>query len=134
MVDLTKLLTLKDKMIKAKDFAEPCNYFLDHFGEKPAFMKLGAKADTAFLQPILQQIGKRLLNQEVAVVILPVTEIAEHHFLHGACLLNGKLASFFYFRDIDMGILTLLQSTKSGVVMARFSCVYPSGQAAGTMH
>jgi hypothetical protein len=134
MVDLTKLPILKDKMIKAKDFADPCNYFLDHFGENPAFMRAGAPADAAFLKPILERIGQRLLNQAVALTVLPAAAIADHHFLHGACLFNGKLASFFYFRDIDMGILTLLQSPTSGVVMARFSCVYPSGRAAGNMH
>lgn len=97
-------------------------------------MRAGAPADAAFLKPILERIGQRLLNQAVALTTLPVTEIAEYNFLHGACLLNGKLASFFYFRDIDMGILTLLQSPKGGAAMARFSRVYSTGQAAGAMH
>jgi hypothetical protein len=135
MVDLKKLLVLKDKLIKAKDFKEPCDYFLTHFGENPDFIKLGAAADSEFLLPIIEELGKALLKHRPTDIRLAITEIAEYQFLHGACFLDGRIANLMYFKDIDMGILSLLQAgPPMGVQMARFSCVYKQARPPHAMH
>jgi hypothetical protein len=125
MANLQNLLVLKDKLIKAKEFNEPCNYFLDNFGEDPSFMKVGEKCRSAFLQPVIEEIGAQLLGRKVSVAGMLLTEIPEYQFFHGACFIDGMVANLFYFKDIDMGILSLLRSLKtSEVMLARFSCVY----------
>ncbi len=134
MVNLNKLLILKDKLIKAKDFKEPCDYFLGNFGEDPEFMKMGAQADSAFLRPIVEELGNALLKKRPSEVRLLITEIAEYRFLHGACFIDGRIANLIYFKDIDMGILSLFQSEAQGVLMARFSCVYKQAQPHRALH
>lgn len=133
MPDLSKLLTLKDHMIKATDFTVPCNYFFDHFGESPQFMRSGVRAEAAFLRPIIEGIGKSMLNKTVSVTGMMITHIPEYQFYHGACFIDGKIANLFYYKDIDMGILSMLQAP--GVLCARFSCVYQApNQPKGTLH
>ena len=135
MVDLKKLLILKDKLIKSKDFKEPSDYFLTHFGENPEFIKMGTPADCDFLRPIVQGLGSALLKKTPTDIRLALTEIAEYRFIHGACCIDGRLANLIYFREIDMGILSLLQSDPPcGVQMARFSCVYKQDRSARSMH
>ncbi len=135
MVDLTKLLVLRDKLIKATDFKEPCDYFLTHFGENPDFIKLGVPADAEFLTPILQGLSNAILKKTPTHIRLALTEIPDYRFLHGACFMDSQIANILYFRDIDMGILTLLQSGPSGgVQMARFSCVYKQDRPPKAMH
>ncbi|SMF96728.1 hypothetical protein SAMN02949497_4134 [Methylomagnum ishizawai] len=134
MVDLKKLLILKDKLIKSKDFKEPCDYFLGHFAERPEFMRMGEPVDGEFMRPIVVELGNALLKRRPSEVRLTMTEIAEYHFLHGACLIDGKPANLIYFRDIDMGILSLLHEDAQGVVMARFSCVYKPPQPPRALH
>lgn len=127
MADLTKLLTLRDKLVKATDFNEPCSYFFDQLAENPDFMKAGVKTDAAFLRPIVEQVAAKLLGRSATLSYLLMTEIPEYQFFHGACFIDGKPANLFYFGDIDMGIMTLLQSPETmDVVYTRFSCVYPS--------
>lgn len=127
MADLTKLRILKDKLVKATDFNEPCSYFLDHFEEEPDFIKIGRKTEAAFLRPVIEQVALKLLGKQAEVTHMMMTEIRDYHFFHGACFIDGRPASLLYFSDIDMGIMTFLQSLQTmEVVYTRFSCVHPS--------
>lgn len=51
-----------------------------------------------------------------------IIRIPERWFLHGACLFKDRVASFFYFEDIDSGMAPFLSMSQPGrTEMARFS-------------
>lgn len=112
-MDLKKLSTLKDKMVNAEDFSEPWNYFFDHFGESPAFMGLGKTTRPGLLEPIVQEVGAQLFGKDVSVSPLMLMKIPEYDFVHGSCFINGQLAAIIYFKDIDMGLLSVITPTAS---------------------
>jgi hypothetical protein len=75
-MDLKKLSILKDKLLLAKDFKEPWTYFFDHFGENPAFIKLGKQTKSPLLKKAVAQIGKKIFQREdITVGHLLLTEI-----------------------------------------------------------
>lgn len=122
-------LTLKEKIMTAENFNEPWNYFFDHFSGNPAFMNLGKRMESLFLQSIFEEVGERLFRKKVKVTNLLLSRISQHHFVHGACFINGRMASVLYFEDVKMGILSILGSMQTHEVsMIRFTGLEVQGK------
>lgn len=122
-------LALKEKILGAENFNEPWEYFFDHFSENPAFMNMGEKTQSSLLQSILEEVGERLFRQKVKVTDMMLTEIPQHNFVHGACFVQGRLASVLFFKDIKVGMLSILGSAQSHEVsMIRFTGVELQGK------
>jgi len=120
---------LKEKMVGAVNFDEVWEYFFDHFSENPAFMNMGKKTQSALLQSILEDVGERLFRQKAKVTNMMLTEVSQHHFVHGACFVQGRLASVMFFKDINVGMLSILSSAqKHEVSMIRFTGVELHGK------
>ena len=121
--------TLKEKILAAENFNEPWEYFFEHFAENPAFMNMGKKTQNSLLQSILEEVGERLFRQKVKVTNMMLTEIPQHHFIHGACFVQGRMASVLYFKDIQVGMLSVVNSVQSHEVsMIRFTGVEVKGK------
>jgi hypothetical protein len=128
-MDLSLLATLKDKLIHGKDFSEVWHYFFDHFGEKPEFIALGERTQDAFLEAALAQVGRQLFGKRVALTNLLLTRLPEQEFIHGGCVLGGKMANVIYFEDIHAGLLAVIMSfAPSDTRMIRFTGRRASGE------
>jgi hypothetical protein len=130
-LDLRMLEDLKEKMQAEEDFGAIWKFFFDHFGENPEFMALGARADETmhlFLEPILENICKQLVNREVMAAQFILTELPDQKFYHGPCLTDAGIAVVFYFEDLEMGMFSLTPGLGSGKVhYGRFSTVPVTG-------
>jgi hypothetical protein len=121
-MDLKLLATLKEKLIKAKDFGEVWTYFMDHFGENPKFIALGNRAHDPLLEAIITEVGRELFGKKVPLTNFLLTRLPEQQFLHGALTINGKLGNILYFEDVHMGLLTVVMSfSPSETKLIRFS-------------
>jgi hypothetical protein len=109
-MNLSQLETLKEKLIHAREFSDVVNYFFDHFGEDPAFIALGERAESPFLEAMLETVGQELFGKKVQAGNLLLTRLPEQGFIHGGGTLEGKLANVLYFEDIQMGVLTVVMS------------------------
>lgn len=122
-MDLTLLNTLKEKVITEKNLQTPWTYFFDHFGENDKFLDLGFKTENELLETVIKSIGKQLFKENVGLSHLMLTEIPEYYFIHGACLIEGRLANVLLFTDIDKGLLSVAKSPAPGeIICIRFSC------------
>ena len=122
-------LALKEKIVEAENFNEVWQYFFDHFSDNRGFMNMGKKTQNAFLQSILEEVGERLFRQKVKLTNLMLTEIPQHHFVHGACFVQGRMASVMYFEDVKVGMLSVLGSAQSHhVSMIRFTGIELHGK------
>ncbi|OQY56108.1 MAG: hypothetical protein DRR08_13885 [Candidatus Parabeggiatoa sp. nov. 2] len=120
-MDLKKLSVLKEKLMTAEDFKEPWDYFFDHFGENPAFLKLGKKAKNSMLKAVITSIGQKVFQREdITVNHLLLTEINAHKFLHGAGFIQGRVVTLFFFKDIDMGLFAMAMGGAE-ISLARFT-------------
>jgi hypothetical protein len=130
-LDLQKLEDLKEKMQAEEDFGAIWKFFFDHFGEHPEFMALGAPADETmhlFLEPILENICKQVVNRDVMAAQFILTELSDHKFYHGPCLTDAGIAVVFYFEELKMGMFSLTPGLGSELVhYGRFSTMHVSG-------
>ena len=55
-MDLSKLADLKEKLVTTTKFISVWEHFLDHFGENPAFIKLGERVRHPFLEAVFTRI------------------------------------------------------------------------------
>jgi len=130
-VDLNKLDTLKEKVMTAKDFKEPINYFFDHFGENPDFIQAGKRANNPLLHNILIKVGEALFpGQNITVTNIMLLEVKSHQFFHGSCFIHGRITNVFFFKDIDMGMCAIVMGG-SNMMMSRFSSTYIEGNGGG---
>jgi hypothetical protein len=121
-MDLTLLATLKEKLVTAENFSEVWTYFFDHFAEDPAFIALGDRTTSDFLNAVLAQVGGQLFKTPAVLAGTLLTRLPEHQFLHGACTLNGRLANIIYFEDIHTGLLAVVVSeSPARTQMVRFT-------------
>ena len=131
-LDLKKLEDLKEKMQVEEDFGTIWKFFFDHFGENPEFMTMGARADETmhlFLEPILENICKQLVNREVMATQFILTELPDQKFYHGPCLTDAGIAVVFYFEDLKMGMFSLTPGIGSELVhYGRFSTMPVTGK------
>jgi hypothetical protein len=120
-MDLSGLSTLKQQLVDATDFAPVWDYFMTNFGEDPAFMALGERAHCPLLEAIIPHVGQSIFQKKVPVANLLLTRLPEQQFIHGGFMLNGKLATVFYFEDLGVGLLTVALSFAGNTRLVRFT-------------
>src|SRR5689334_3081874 len=98
-MDLSQLATLKTKLLTAKNFGEVTGYFLDHFGEDPAFMELGEPIRDEFIEQVLAQVAGQIFQRMVVIRNIRLVRLPEHEFIHGGFMVEGKVGTLLYFED-----------------------------------
>jgi hypothetical protein len=109
-MDLSKLATLKAKLLTAKHFGEVTGYFLDHFGDHPAFLDLGEPTTDDFLDQVLAQVAGQLFGRSVVIHGIRLVRLPEHSFVHGGFSVEGKVGTLIYFEDERKGLISIAWS------------------------
>src|SRR5437867_4152060 len=104
-MDLSLLAKLKEELIHAEQFSDVWAYFLDHFGEDPAFLALGTRTRHEMIESLLIQTAQKICQMQVAAVDIILTRIAEHHFIHGGYCAGGRMINVLYFEDALLGTI-----------------------------
>jgi len=116
------IVALKDQIQAATEFNKPWHYFFDHLGENPEFLRIGIETQSPFLEAALAEIGKSVFKAEASVSNLLMLEIEGQDFIHGGCLLQGRLTNFLFYKDINVGLVSVLMSLQtSEYLFIRFS-------------
>lgn len=106
-MDLERLTILKHKLVTADNFRETWEYFFEHFGGNPHFLKMGNRVTNPLLEAIVTKMSQELFQQSSHINQLLLTEIESYHFIHGACLLEDHIVTILFFTDIDMGLFAI---------------------------
>lgn len=109
-MDLSKLAMLKAKLLSAKHFGDVTGYFLDHFGDDPAFIELGEPTADEFIVQVLAQVAGQLFQKNVVIHDLRLVRLPEHGFVHGGFSVEGKVGTLIYFEDVCQGLISLAWS------------------------
>jgi len=100
---------LKAKVLDEADFAASFSYFLDETDRDPRFIKQGKAFKKApNLKMALQSLAARVFPGETpSVNELHGLQLKRHAFLHGSVFLNGRIANFFFFQDLNYGMVAI---------------------------
>jgi hypothetical protein len=106
-MDLERLTILKHKLVTADNFKDTWEYFFEHFGGNPHFLKMGTRVTSPLLEAVVTKIGQELFKQSNPANHLLLTKIEAYHFIHGACLLENHIVTILFFTDIDIGLFAI---------------------------
>lgn len=127
-----RLEQLRELLQNEEEFGKIFAFFFDHLGENEKFIQASVAATSDFqeeLLPILENILKRMVNQEVMIAQLLLTEVQAHRFYHGPCLSDAGFGCVLYFDDLKLGIVSLSPGLGAGMVhYARFTTLNVSGK------
>jgi hypothetical protein len=130
----SKMEKLKEILLSCDDFRDVYDYFFDHLTNHPEFMKMGRKSKDPFLKSALKAIGGQIFKEEVKITRLLITKIAKYSFYHGPCFINGIMSSVIFFKDIDMGMISMVMPSSDGEVkFIRFSSVQMKDKPEGDL-
>ena len=99
--------TLKNQLVSSEDFSSIFDFFFQNFAENTSFYELGQPSINEMLISTIKAVGKKIYGEESALSEYRMTEIKEHHFIHGTCFLNGNLVLAIYFTDINVGLASV---------------------------
>ena len=119
-MDLSLLAQLKEKMVQAKEFSKVWKYFLDHFGEDPAFMALGEPTRPPLLEAVFTQIARQLFQRDVDWSQVIFTSLPEHQFVHGGgtiAVVVGTAVGFIDQPFHEHARLHVAEAARQGVVV-----------------
>lgn len=106
-MDLERLNILKHKLVTVDNFKDTWEYFFEHFGGNPHFLKMGNRVTNPLLEAIVTKLSQELFRQSSHINQLLLTEIEAYHFIHGACRLEDHIVTILFFTDIDMGLFAV---------------------------
>jgi hypothetical protein len=106
-LNLENLQTLKHQLATAPVLEKVYQYFLDHFGENDAFFDMGARADDEILAAFVKAVAQQLYGPKAKVSDWLLVRLAEHHFIHGACRIEGRPVNVLWFDDIHVGMIAI---------------------------
>ncbi|HET6246732.1 MAG TPA: hypothetical protein VFE47_03460 [Tepidisphaeraceae bacterium] len=106
-LNLTNIDTLKHQLATAPVLEKVYKYFLDHFGENEEFFNLGARADDEVLAAFVKAVAQQLYGPKAKVTDWLLVRLAEHHFIHGTCRIEGRPVNVLWFDDIQVGMIAL---------------------------
>ncbi len=108
---------LKKMLVEATDFAEFQNYFFTNFVEKGDFKTLGRVLSAPRARDLLQMIGEAYEasgGNSRFRLSGTLIEIPEAGMIHGAFLVDGRVAAVVYFADIAMGMCSISSGSMTG--------------------
>lgn len=104
---LKELEALKRLMTETDEFHKIQNYFFDHMAEKKSFLEYSKITEKEELKQIVAFICERLFKKKPTIVLFMMMTIPDYPFFHGSFFVEGHIAAFFYFQEIDMGMLSV---------------------------
>ena len=111
---------LRERMLHPTDFETAVSYFLEEFAGDEAFVRASEREDAPQLIAVLRIGVSKALGKPVEVGDAIVSHLTGHHFFHGHARAEGRVVLFFYFQDLDTGILMVVPGAQGQMDIARF--------------
>jgi hypothetical protein len=137
-LDMSKLSELKALMQLSRNIEKVWEYFMDNFGDFPAFQDQGQRMRDPYPQILssVRQIAMKnlvrygLANDNINFDNSVLISIPEYNFIHGFGTVmgfdgnKGFLTNVLYFEDIKLGVV-LMMVEDGRTDYARFSLTVP---------
>ena len=119
---------LREKLQHATDYEPALYYFLEEFAGDAPFILQCQQEEALNLVGVLTKVAGKALGQPVALEQQRMMRLAQFKFTHGNAAVAGRVLLFFYFEELDTGLMALIPGVQRGTEVARFRL---SGFAAG---
>jgi hypothetical protein len=126
------LRVLKEKLQRATEYEQALYYFLQEFAGDAAFIQQCEPEESLHLVAALNHVVGKALGKETKLENPRVFRLAQSRFSHGNAAADGRVVLFFYFDEVDTGIMALIPGLRGEAEIARFRLT--GGLAANPKH
>ena len=121
---MEKLDTLKEMVQVEENFGKIFEYFFAHVAGDPDFEAAGKKGKHAILKKLLNGLCRQMFGEESSVSGTFIIQLRLSRFFHGSCFLDGRPTAFFFFEEIDKGMIAITMSMAGKMHYVRFSSTF----------
>ena len=111
---------LRARLLPPSDYETAFNYFLEEFGGDLAFIALGKVEELPGLLAVLDHVAAKALGRPAKLERVRLSRVPGHGFHHGSAAVDGRAAIFFYFEDVNTGLLAIIPGPRGAAELARF--------------
>lgn len=114
------LAVLRERMLHPTDYEQAVSYFLEEFAGDREFIRASDPEPMPPLVAVLGHLAAQAIGQRVELEGALVSYLREHRFVHGNAQADGRVVLFFYFQDVDTGMMMLIPGVRGEGDVARF--------------
>ena len=107
-------------MLHPTDYEKAVHYFLEEFAGDQAFVCASDVDSMPHLVEVLGHVASKAIGRRVDLAGALVSHLRAHRFVHGNAQADGRVVLFFYFQEIDTGMMMLIPSVRGEGDVARF--------------
>jgi hypothetical protein len=111
---------LREKLQHPTDYEKAVYYFLEEFAGDIGFVGQSLSKEAPHLVAVLSHVARKALGGAARVEQARVFYLPEFGFYHGNAPVDGRIALFFYFEEVDAGAVAFMLGAGPETQMARF--------------
>jgi hypothetical protein len=115
---LKKLYKLKEKLQKETDLSKIWSYYMDEFGDIPAFSDIGEPVRQDSLLAVITQVCQQIFGKPTNIDDILTIYIKEYQFYHAPFMAGNHIGGVIFFEDINTGLIAV---TSAGSNLAKYS-------------
>jgi hypothetical protein len=111
---------LRQKLEHATDYELALTYFLEEFAGDAKFVLQSDEEQAPHLLAVLQHTAGKLLGSPPEIAASRVLRLARFKFTHGNAVVAGRVLLFFYFEELNLGLMALIPGVHGATEIGRF--------------
>lgn len=111
---------LRERILHPTDYETAVNYFLEEFAGDKTFIRASDPEQMPQLVAIMGQIVSKAVGRPLELEGALVSHLREHQFVHGNARADGRIVLFFYFSEVDTGMVMLIPGVRGEGDVIRF--------------
>lgn len=111
---------LRERLLHPTDYETAVSYFLEEFAGDNAFVRASDPEKMPHLVSVLGKVVSKAVGKTVEVEGALVSYLRAHRFVHGNGQAAGRVVLFFYFEEIDTGMVMIIPGMRGEMEIARF--------------
>jgi hypothetical protein len=111
---------LRERMLHPTDYEKAVSYFLEEFAGDKVFVQASDPEQMPHLLAVLGKVVAKAVGDTVKIEGALVSYLRAHKFVHGNARAGGRIVLFFYFEEVDTGMVMLIPGVRGEMEIARF--------------
>ncbi len=111
---------LRERMLHPENYEQAVYYFLEEFAGDGEFVRDSDPELMPHLVAVLSRVVSQIIGRRLELDNASVSYLCAHRFAHGNARADGRVVLFFYFEEIDTGMMMLIPGVRGEGDMARF--------------
>ena len=107
-------------MLHPTAYETAVSYFLEEFAGDMAFVRVSDPEQMPHLVSVLGSVVSKAVGSAVELESALVSYLRAHRFVHGNARAAGRVVLFFYFEEVDAGMVMLIPGIHGEAEIARF--------------